>query len=855
LVKKVVFIIIKCYILALSQINLFQMIASSESTSYARNQFPRQRVSEAEKNADDKKWYRDCINAAMGLAWWNDNNFRYNNIRSYRKNKIINYSIIQGMIDTDEIERIINPLNIKDAEFYTQYKNYPILQPRIQELVGEERERPFNPIVTVLNDEAVSEKSEMTQQMFDEILASTVLAGVTDQKVYQQKLSQLNEWQLNYRDRRSRLATDIINYLYHYLDLKEDFSRGFEDLLISSEESYWIDILGGEPTVQRLNPLRLFNLRSGESWKLEDSDIIIYDEFKPVNWVIDAYHAYLTEEEINRLERGYGVSTGISNSVMNPQPRAPYFNPMDFTNNSGQSQIDQSALFAPNTQGTFFFGGSFDGDGNIRVSRVRWKGMREVGFIEWYDEQGFHRDIVPEGYKPDKERGEKVIWQWISEGYEGVRLGDSIFIKLQPIPFQQRHTDNPSVCSLGIVGTCFNVNNNRAFSLVDLTREFQLLFNAFMYRLSHEIATYVGTVGFIPMHLVPNTLGDYKKMMHYIQQTKTLALDAFNEGQKGQALGKLGGAMSGIPNGMNIGDLAAIDAFTKLLQWADGMVAQLSGISPQRMGSVAGVDTVGNMQQGIVQSTYVTTKWHSIHDNTKIRVLKALVEAAKVAWKNGQKKNYILDNGSLAMIDYDPEMMTDAEIGVNISSAKEDQKVMSMMQSLAQPLAQNNGGRFSQVIDIIKEKDPATLYRKFKQWEAQKDQEAQEQQQAEQQMEQQRVDSQLQLEHEKMENDNMNKELDRQMQIEKQTIATMGFEKNQDVNENQIPDVLEVSKQAQEHLKMNYDVALKKRELEQKSKEHKDKIGIEKQRIEVEKKKIASDEKIAKIHAKSKPKK
>jgi hypothetical protein len=830
------------------------MIAPGESVSFSRNQFPRQKISEADKEKDDFKWYRDCINAGISLAWWNDNNFRYNNIRSYRNNKIINYSIIQGNVDTTEVERIINPLNIKDAEFYTQYKNYPIIQPRVQELVGEERERPFNPIVTVLNEEAVSEKAQKMEEMFDEILTSTVLAGVTDKKIINQKLASLNEWGMNYRDRRSRLATDLTNFLYHTLELKETFSRGFEDLLVSSEESYWIDILGGEPVCDKMNPIRLFNLRSGESWKIEDADIIVYDEFKPVNWVIDSYHEYLTEEETDRLERGYGVYTGISNTIMNPQAMAPRFNPMEFTGNDNKSQMDQSAIFAPNIQGTFFFGGAFDGDGNVRVSRVRWKGMVNVGFIEWYDLDGYHRDIVPEGYKPDKARGEKVVWQWISKSYEGVRIGDNIFIKMQPVEFQQRHVDNPSVCSLGIVGTCCNINNNRAFSLVDLTREYQLLFNAFMYRLNHEISTYVGTVGFIPMHLVPDTLTDYKKLMHYIQQTKTMAVDAFNESNKGASIGKLGGGMSGIPTGMEIGDLKSIDVFTKLLQWADGMVSQLSGVSPQRMGSVAGVDTVGNMQQGIVQSTYVTTKWHSIHDNTKVRALRCLLEAAKVAFKNGLRKNFVLDNGSIAMLEYDPELMLDAEIGIQISTAKEDQKIMSMMQQLAQPFIQNSKGNFSMVIDLLREKDPATLYRKFKRIEADLEQKEQEQADAEQQLEHNKIASQEQMFHEKMENDNEQKELDREMQIQKQTIATMGFEKNQDFNENGVPDVLEASRVAQQQLKINFDAATKRLELKQKAEEHRDKIGIEKSRIAVEKQKIKSDEKIAKIHAKSKSK-
>lgn len=49
-----------------------------------------------------------------------------------------------------------------------------------------------------------------------------------------------------------RMATQDSEYHYKTQDLKEVFSRGFEDLLIAGEEIYVIDIIGGEPILRKV---------------------------------------------------------------------------------------------------------------------------------------------------------------------------------------------------------------------------------------------------------------------------------------------------------------------------------------------------------------------------------------------------------------------------------------------------------------------------------------------------------------------------------------------------------------------------------------------------------------------------
>lgn len=47
------------------------------------------------------------------------------------------------------------------------------------------------------------------------------------------------------------------------------------DAMTVGEEIYQCDIIGGEPTIERVNPLKIRVFKSGYSNRIEDADIII----------------------------------------------------------------------------------------------------------------------------------------------------------------------------------------------------------------------------------------------------------------------------------------------------------------------------------------------------------------------------------------------------------------------------------------------------------------------------------------------------------------------------------------------------------------------------------------------------
>jgi hypothetical protein len=89
---------------------------------------------------------------------------------------------------------------------------------------------------------------------------------------------------------------------------------------------------------------------------------------------------------------------------------------------------------------------------------------------------------------------------------------------------------------------------------------------------------------------------------------------------------------------------------------------------------------------------------------------------------------------------------------------------------------------------------------------------------------------------EKLNREDVNRQLDRENKIQLETIRAMGYAQDQDINRNQVPDILEQSKIALQQQKQTYDQIQKDREASQKQ-------SIESKKADIENKKIALKEK------------
>lgn len=783
------------------------------------------------------KYFKECVDAGVSIVNWNGTT-QGTGVRTSKENKIINYNLYNDIVSKKEMDRVMNPFGIDVDNFPAIYRNYPLLNPSINLLCGEERKRIFNPQVTAINADAATDKLRTINDEFAAWYVEKLIAQYTDEKQIQKEMQEFSKWaKFSYKDKRERMGTQVLNYLYNTLDLKEEFSRGFKDALIAGEELYSIEIHGGEPRLRRINPLNLTTLRSGESYKIEESDLIIEDSYESIGTAVDRYYDYLKPDDIKKLEEGFKLSKGLVNNLYRDQLLAgPVINGMQMVDLVGQ---DSSGIIA---QLTPYFGGAFDSEGNVRITRVLWRGLRMLKVLYLIDDQGnITKEILPEQYEPKTELGEQLKTIWVNEWYEGTRIGNDIYVKMQPCEVQMRHRDNLSYSSPGIIGTVYNTNSSKGRSLMDIGKDYQYLWNTFWYRTELGFAKYKGKIGKLNLHLIPD-FQDINSALYFAEYTGWMLQDKFNESNRGLSKGKLAGAMN---EGSDVIDLEMgnyIQHHINMLTFIKQQVDDLTGITPQRRGAIDNRETVGGVERSVMQSSHITEEWFSVHDNTKVRALRALLEAAKIAW-DGQSfvREFVLDDGTKAMLDFDHEVFVESSYGVDVSNTSNDMQTLQAMRQLGERIAQIDGG-LTILAEMYRTKDIASLHRKIEEFETNRAQMAQEQAQMEQETQQAQIASVQELEMMKLEIEREEKELDRQLKqyeidsnnetkiMVAEITSYIGME-NKDANDNGIPDPIEIADQSLREREARSKEFLEQRKLDLEAR----KLSLEEKKLEVQK--------------------
>lgn len=696
------------------------------------NSLPSQKRTAAQKTKD---WVKQTMEASERLALFSDPR-----IRASYHNKAINYDLYNDILDTSDIERSCNHLGFKANNFPAKMQNYPLSVPKIDVLLGEERKRRFDWSVQVINEEAISDREQSKKEEIKNFILQKIKSNQPlDKEELKRDIDRFKNY-MNYewQDLVERRANHILTYLYKTRNLKEMFSRGFEDVLIAGEEIYCIDIKAGNPVVRKCNPLNIHTLRSGESPWINDADIIIEDGYYSIGQIIDDYHDDLTPTEISELENGltFASREGLI-TIGQKDVNVVTSNRLD----EGLIEVDMSV----NSQ----FGGAYDSEGNIRVMRVVWKSMRKIGILEYQDEDGnWFEKTVDEKYS--KLPHETVTWKWINEWWEGTRIGGSsisgdtksIYIKLQKRPIQYRSIHNKSICHSGYVGLSYNTNTSKAKSLMDKMKPYQYLYNVFMYRTELAFAKAKGRIGKLDLAKMPPGW-DVETWLGYAEVNGWLVEDSFNEATKGAAQGKLAGQMSGSSTYLDLDLGNYIQQHIMMLQFIENQLGQIAGISKQREGQIENRETVRGVERAVSQSNTITEKYFQLHDNVKVQVMNLLLEAAKFAWKGKEQiLQYVSDDltNQVFTIEGDESAM-DFEAGVNLTSGSDTMELMQSLKEFAHAGLQNDKISFKEIMDIYMNPSIVSTRRKIEQAEINNANERQKQQQQAQELQTQSLEA------------------------------------------------------------------------------------------------------------------
>lgn len=796
---------------------------------------PKQRLSESEKNED---WYKLCINGAISLIYSYDTNRR-----STRYNKKINYDLYAGVFHKDDLTYVINPLGLDKSDVPAELKHYDIVTPIFNLLIGEESKRLASYQVRAVNTDAISQKQEQLAQAIKQMLQARLSANIPpEEKENPEYLKELNKYaRYGYKDIREVMATRSLEYLLKKLEVPTKLLTGFEDVLIAGEEIYRIDVVNDEPTFRRCNPLETFYLLPHNSFYIDDSDVIVEETWMSVGDIIDTWYKELTPQQIDYLESGVNRTGSLVDTLNYETPRNIY-----------TSDIPEIDTVNDLSQHYSYYDKGRD---KIRVLRAVWKSRRKVGVITSENEFGEEERIVlDETYKPLP--GEKVEWLWINEYREGTRIGADMFVDMKRCKTQRRNMDNLSECKSPYVGTVYNSNNSVSVSLMDRIKPYQYLFNIIFYRTELALAKSYGKIMEFDLASLPKTEGfDIDKWLYYVQAANISFKNSFEESEKGRQLGMMSGSTSNREYNMEQGQY--IDKHIQLLEYIEGKVGELSGVTKQRQGQVHNRELVGNVERSVTQSSFITEKWFEVHNNTKKRVYEALIEVAKDAWRGKSKKlQYIMDDMATVFADIDGNEFDNAEYGVFLSNSSKDNEALQTLRSLTQTGLQSDKLSLSNVVDIMMSDSITETKNKLLDYEAVREQQVQQEQQMRQeeiQSQKEQLAAQLEankiLEQQKIDLKKYEIDTNNETKIQVAEIQVYSRQMELDQNANGIPDPLEVGRLALEERQADSDMFEREQESKFKKQESDKKLSIEEQKLKLQKEEIASKEKIEKLKA------
>lgn len=826
---------------------------------------PAQRVSFSKKKEKDYQWAKDTIDAIIterfdyAYDYWNnpsgytkDGHKQYKDSDYYRK--IVNYRLFNNQVEQSDFQLALDPLDI-EGEYKDDVQPYNKAYNKINALLGEEWKRGLNYKSVLVNPEAANEYTREKKELLREYLENErnqqilkviqkypelyneeqieQLQGLIDQQTLTPE--QIEQYMTkNWRQAAALAADEILQVLKKEQNLSAKKNDGFKHTLISGEEFIWIGEENGQPVANLLNPIKVFFHKSSETEYIQDGYYAGYRTRMPVSDVLNLYGEYMTESQKNMFddERGSGNMYGIRDDFIGKEyDNKGYNESFDWKNRSTESDEEGS------------YGYGYEDD--IEVIHVEWVSQRKVAFITYQDDNGREKvDILSEEFKiPENHQriryktehknyrtkyiftlGDKQVeleWLYIPEVWEGMKIEEE-YIKIGPKKQQFRSTINPFKVKLGYHGLVYNAMNAPTISLMDRMKPFQYLYFIVMHKMKQMLAADLPPLVNIDMDMIPKKLTN-EEYLYYNKLGLNFYSGSMNsEGGQVQLSGQKGNYE--LPRST----MQHVANYISILQQIDEQIGDVAGVTRQREGQTNAQESVTGTQTAIVRSSYVTEPLFTAHNKLWEKVLTSLVEVASNLWsENNFSVPYLLDDMTQGVLEIKKDMFLNNEIGVFIAdNAKENEALESMRNpDLVQVMIQN-GVKPSQVLGLYQATSVEKIKDEWKKIEDIKDQLEQNIRQYEaeagERQEQMRIEAREDEQAHEME------KLDKEIASKEKVaiIGAMGFAEDKDINDNNVPDVLEIERLRNEREKLriedkkvNNDKELKEKELKVKEKD------------------------------------
>lgn len=623
---------------------------------------PKQLIPENEK---DTAWAINNIDWCIGMSPF---------FRRTKEDRF--YNIYNGKRDQAKFKAITETYGI---EFPVgKFKHIPLMRPLFHRLAGQQQDRPWGTIVRASDNDAIDlKKQEMSNNILNDVIEGIKSQDTTAIDSYLDKTQKYygEDFQAEFEIGAAHVLED---YRLKY-DLEQKLWDAFVDKEITGRQQYYcrVNHLGEPPEFKVIRPGTLFYADTNVKWIREVDWAVHCVRMSPAE-IIDRWGDKMNPEEIKRLENWMDMYTHDQFKVYSP------------------AEIDQIL----NRDAEDVYSQTANWYEKVNVYFVEWKSERKVNLMHSPNKHEPERPFIKyisedKLYDIKGSRKNNMQYRYVQDLWQGVRIGDDMFVDLGKVRYPRRDAQHPSRVHLSFNGLTYN-GKIKPFSLVEVTEDLQDLYDIMHFHKENLIAM-SGTKGsYMDLSQLPDfgtgKFEDNLKMWLYYKKMGTAFINRAQEGADPN--------FNQFPSYNDTID-QSLSVVLEMIKHIEEIAGRIIGVNRQQMGDLSQYDGKDTTNSAIAQSSLTTVPFFNEHDEFTRMACEDIVNACKVTYPHGYQGSYVNNQFLQTIFNVSPEFSSH-DYNVYFTNRFSDQKAIADIRAWAYKLLDSQMLQFEDILPLFR---------------------------------------------------------------------------------------------------------------------------------------------------------
>lgn len=550
---------------------------------------------------------------------------------------------------------------------------YPLIESKLEQLVGEYMLRELKKKTYVINKRAKSEKLDHLFTMITEEIMRDIsqelqedLGFTPETENQEMELPENIEefFESDYKTESEEVSDIILDVVLYAKKQKEKLRQLFLDFLVQDECIHYITEKNGHPSIERADIFETFIDWNPDEEIQRDPQYIIHSRFLSFNDIINDFDLTEEEEKTLRGYSSYNRAAGVG--ITSKYDKYGY-----------DDRIDN--------YDTWFK--EYDGTMQYRAVEMVWISKKKiqvkVSLNKKTNKEIYH--LLPEDYK--KRKNDKIKSIWIDEKRKCIMVGPDLVLDWGPLDERHSFLDNlkkDKILAGGIrrnYSSGFDVIRSAAKKLKQL-QDFasEILFELRLAMRRNNSRVLVYDAAQIPKQFLKT--GGYanaiNRVMHHAKKDQFLIINSQDRNAR-YAFNQF--------TSIDMSSKGLMMDLFNVLALIEDLASKFLGVTPQREGNINKYETASGAERSVTQSTARTEIFFAPFETYVEAILQDVILKAKYTYEENEISDYIFGDLKNKFFQIYPSFLQD-DIGVYIGdSSKEQRKKMIIDRAAEQALS------------------------------------------------------------------------------------------------------------------------------------------------------------------------